>query len=136
MVSGGEASAIQGHWNGKVKPNLQAVGNALFVKYFTANPGDQALFKSFAGVGVGDLPSNAAFNKQTLAVMNYMDKVVAGMGSNAAQLMKDQVAPHTARGISVDQIKVSSCDSFYMGSNCVYAYYHSAVKSCRKSLCL
>lgn len=32
MVSGAEVSAIQGHWNANVKPNMQAVANALFVK--------------------------------------------------------------------------------------------------------
>ncbi|ELT92822.1 hypothetical protein CAPTEDRAFT_158355 [Capitella teleta] len=104
MVSAAEVSAIQGHWNANVKPNMQAVANLLFVKYFTANPADQALFKSFAGVPIGDLSSNAAFSAQTLAVLSYVDKVVDGLGSNAVQLMKDQVEPHKARNISVDTI--------------------------------
>ena len=104
MVSAAEVSAIQGHWNANVKPNLQAVANALFVSYFTANPGDQALFKSFAGVPIGQLSGNADFNKQTLAVVSYVDKVVAGLGGNANQLMKDQVEPHKARNISIDTI--------------------------------
>lgn len=105
MVSGAQASAIQGHWNSKVKANMQAVGNALFVKYFTANPGDQAFFKAFAGVGVGDLPGNSAFNAQTMAVMQYMDKIVAGMGSNHVQLMQAKKADHAARGVDGSYFK-------------------------------
>lgn len=99
MVSGAQVSAIQGHWNSKVKPNMQAVANALFVKYFTANPGDQAHFKKFAGVGIGDLPGNADFNAQTLAVFQFLDKLVGALGSNATDLMAAQKAPHTARGV-------------------------------------
>ena len=84
---------------------MQAVGNALFVKYFTKNPGDQAHFKKFAGVGVGDLPGNAAFNAQTLVVLEFLDKLVAGLGSNAGDLMAAQKAPHTARGVGMPEFK-------------------------------
>jgi hypothetical protein len=113
MVSGADIKAIQGHWNANVHSNLQGVGNALFVAYFAAHPGDQALFKKFANVAAKDLPGNAAFNHQTLAVMSYLDKVVAGLGTNCAQLMKDQVAPHKARHIGVD--KFASMFAFLPG---------------------
>lgn len=107
MASAAQAAAIGGHWNSKVKPNMQAVGNALFLKYFAANPGDKAHFKKFSSVADGDLPGNAAFNAQTLAVMQYFDKIVAGATSNAADLMKAQVAPHAARGVDVSYFQVS-----------------------------
>ena len=103
MVSGAQAAAIQGHWNSKVQPNMQAVGNALFLKYFAANPADKAHFKKFASVPDSGLAGNADFNAQTLVVMQYFDKMVAGLTSNAADLMKAQVAPHKARNVGAPE---------------------------------
>ena len=78
----------------------------VWCRYFTANPRDQGFFKAFSDVGVGDLSGNGAFNAQTLVVMQYLDKVVAGLGSNAGQLMKDKVPSHNARGVDVSYFKV------------------------------
>eukprot|EP01069_Polyplicarium_translucidae_P006756 Polyplicarium_translucidae@DN3015_c0_g1_i1.p1 len=100
-----QAKEIQAHWNANVADKLQKVGNTLFQEFFAANPGDQKLFKKFAGVANADLPSNAAFNAQTLAVMNYLAKVVAGLGGNAKDLMKAQVAPHKPRNVGKAEFK-------------------------------
>ena len=84
------------------------------LRYFTANPGDQAHFKKFAGVGIGDLPGNAAFNAQTKAVMEFLDKLVAGLGSNAGDLMAAQKAPHAARGVGLAEFGVSRIIHFLL----------------------
>lgn len=92
-MSAAEAAAIQSHWNANVKPKLQEIGDTLFVEYFAAHPEDLSHFKKFSSC------SGPAYQAQTLAVMEYLDKVVAGLGTNGGDLMKAKAVDHDPRGI-------------------------------------
>mgnify|MGYP003574490043 FL=1 len=73
---------------------LQATGDAFFLAFFAAHPEEQAHFKKFAGVK--NLSGNAAFHAQTLAVFQYLDKMVKG---DAVALFKAKVADHKGRSM-------------------------------------
>lgn len=82
-------------------------------RYFEANPEDQKKFKKFANVAQASLADSTDFCAQTLTVMDFVETLVEKMGSNAASMMAEQKAPHTARGVGYTEFKVHISPFFY-----------------------
>jgi hemoglobin-like flavoprotein len=106
VLSGSQAHAIQGNWK-KVRAHEQDLANDLFLRYLSANPGDQALFPKFANVALGDLRGNAAFNEQTKTVFDALGNIVDHLGNiqEAAVFLRERVRTHYKRHISMAQFE-------------------------------
>ncbi|ELU04570.1 hypothetical protein CAPTEDRAFT_225826 [Capitella teleta] len=106
VLSGAQAAAIQGNWK-NIEAQAQEYANALFLKYLTANPGDQARFPKFAEVPLGDLRSNADFNSQTIVIVKALSAIVANLGDvqKAAELLRQRVRTHYKRNITMAQFE-------------------------------
>ena len=65
-----------------------------YYSFFAAHPEQQAKFPKFASAK--NLSGNAAFHAQTLAVTQYLDKMVKG---DAVGLFKAKVADHAGRNV-------------------------------------
>ena len=106
VVTSAIASTILEHWDSKVKPNKQAIGNSLFIKYFAEHPEDQKKFKKFAHVPQANLVDSTDFSSQTLTVMNMLEKLIAGIGGNSKSLMGAQLELHKDFAVGYPQFKV------------------------------
>ncbi|ELT93225.1 hypothetical protein CAPTEDRAFT_229341 [Capitella teleta] len=106
VLSGAQAKAVQKNW-ANVKAHAQKYGNDLFVQYLTQNPGDIQIFAKFRDANLGDLRSNAEFNKQTKTVIDALSKIVDNLGDlNAGcSFLRERVRTHHPRGISMAQFE-------------------------------
>nr|QYC94950.1 globin [Capitella capitata] len=106
VLSGAQAHAIQANWK-KVEAHAQDLANDLFLRYLTANPGDQALFPKFSQVALGDLRGNADFNAQTILIVHAISNIVSNMGDlqKAADLLRERVRTHYGRHITMAQFE-------------------------------
>ncbi|ELU01973.1 hypothetical protein CAPTEDRAFT_216611 [Capitella teleta] len=102
-----QRAAIQNNW-ATVNANMQEMGDALFMRYLLANPGDIQFFPKFASAGVGaQLRSNEAFQEQTLTVFQFLGQIVAKLADldAAGKMLQERVHSHKPRGITMAQFE-------------------------------
>ena len=107
VLTTAQRAAIQNNW-ATVKANMQEYGDALFMRYLLANPGDISFFTKFSSAGVGaQLRSNEAFQAQTLTVMNFLSQVVDSLADidAAGKMLRERVRTHAPRGIGMSQFE-------------------------------
>lgn len=77
-------------------------------RYITQNPGDQNIFVKFRDCPLGDLRSNAEFNKQSKMVIDALSKIVGSLDDLqlSCDFLRERVRTHAPRHITMAQFEV------------------------------
>ncbi|MED6271764.1 hypothetical protein CHARACLAT_023662 [Characodon lateralis] len=73
------------HW-GPVEADYSSHGNLVLTRLFHEHPETQKLFPKFAGLGKGDLASNAAVSAHGATVLKKLGELLKAKGNHAAIL--------------------------------------------------